>query len=117
MLPLRILIAEDEAVIALLLNDVLTGLGHSVCAHTTTVQDTVEAAALHRPDLLLIDVGLGNQSGIDAIALITAVQPVRHIYMSGNAHAVRQKCPGAVILEKPFHEADLSEAIRRATAV
>lgn len=113
--PLRILIAEDEAVIALLLEDVLTGMGHIVCAHATTVTDAVVAAALHSPDLLLVDEGLGDQSGLDAVAAIIAVRPVPHIFMTGNATNVRRKCPQAVILEKPFQESDLCDAIKRVT--
>jgi|JI10StandDraft_1071094.scaffolds.fasta_scaffold1669424_1 CheY-like chemotaxis protein len=114
MRPLRILIAEDEAVIALLLEEVLSAMGHEVCANLTTAEDAVAAAAEHEPDLLIIDAGLGDGSGIDAAAQIHAARPVAHIFMTGNVAAVRSQCPHALILEKPFHEADLQSAIERA---
>lgn len=112
--PLRILIAEDEAVIALLMEELLSAMGHSVCANLSTAQDAVAAAAAHAPDLLIIDAGLGEGSGIEAVAQIHAERPVAHIFMTGNVAAVRRQCPQAVILEKPFHEADLEDAIKRA---
>lgn len=113
--PLRILIAEDEAVIALLLEEVLSAMGHEVCANLATAEAAIAAAAQMAPDLLIIDAGLGEGSGIDAVAQIQASRPVAHIFMTGNVAAVRRQCPLAVILEKPFHEADLERAIQQAT--
>ena len=114
MKALRILIAEDEAVIALLLEEVLVAMGHQICANVSTAQEAVEAAARSTPDLLVIDAGLGEGSGIEAVATISAVQPVAHIFMTGNVAAVRAACPHALILAKPFHEADLVAAIEQA---
>jgi CheY-like chemotaxis protein len=116
MTPLSILIAEDEAVIAMLLDEVLTGLGHSVCANVSTADEAVDAARRHHPDLILIDAGLRDSSGVDAMAIILAAGPVSHIYMSGDKAAVLRQQPGALVIEKPFDEDALVAAMRTTLA-
>lgn len=114
MTSLRILVAEDEAIIALLLGDVLRGLDHSICATVATEDEAVAAAAAFAPDLIIIDAGLRDGSGLAAMARINVVRQTPHIYMTGNAAAIRAAEPKAIVLEKPFHEADLVAAIVRA---
>lgn len=64
----RILIIEDEAVIAMDLSDLVTDAGHDVCAVATTASDAVRAATRERPDLVLADIQLADgSSGIDAV--------------------------------------------------
>lgn len=111
MTPLSILIAEDEAVIAMLLGEVLVSLGHSICASVATADEAVAAAVAHNPDLIIIDAGLRDSSGMDAIAAITASAPVAHIFISGNKTAVLAQRPGALVIEKPFDEGMLISAI------
>jgi len=101
---LSILIAEDEAVIAMLLGEVLVSLGHSICASVATADEAVVAALAHNPDLIIIDAGLRDSSGMDAIAEITKTAPVAHIFISGNKAAVLAKRPTALVIEKPFDE-------------
>ncbi|MGD9814941.1 MAG: response regulator [Hyphomonadaceae bacterium] len=64
----RIMIIEDEAVIALDLSDLVTSAGHDVCATATTASAAVAAAKRERPDLVLADIQLADgSSGIDAV--------------------------------------------------
>jgi DNA-binding response OmpR family regulator len=67
MKALRTLIVEDDAMIGGLLAETLEGLGHSVCAVETSVANALSAASRWRPDLMIIDVGLGRASGIAAV--------------------------------------------------
>ncbi|MBX9747926.1 MAG: response regulator [Hyphomonadaceae bacterium] len=67
----RILIIEDEAVIAMDLSDLVTGAGHTVCAVEDTASKAVDAARRERPDLVLADIQLADgSSGIDAVKQI-----------------------------------------------
>ena len=113
-MPCRILVVEDDAIIGLLLAETLASLGHDVCAVEATEASAVAAAALHRPDLMIVDVSLADGSGIAAMKQITRAAPVPHLFMSG--HARQAAMPGAVLLTKPFREADLVQAIGRALA-
>ena len=116
MSALSILVVEDEAIIGMLLSEVLAGMGHEVCAVVASEEAAVEAAALHLPDLLIVDAGLAAGDGLSAVDTILATRVVPHVYTTGNALKVRQLRPGAVVLEKPFHEADLADAIELALA-
>jgi two-component system, response regulator PdtaR len=106
-----ILVIEDEAIIGMLLSEVLEGMGHRVCAVVASEKAAVEAAALHLPDLLIVDAGLAAGDGLAAVDTILATRFVPHFFTTGNALKVRQLRPGAVVLEKPFHEVELADAI------
>jgi DNA-directed RNA polymerase specialized sigma24 family protein len=79
----RILIIEDEAVIAMDLSDLVTGAGHSVCAVEATASTAVAAAKRERPDLVLADIQLADgSSGIDAVKDILASFEVPVIFIT-----------------------------------
>ena len=59
MKALRILVVEDDTMIGELLVETLEGLGHAVCAVESNVANAVAAASRCRPDLMIVDVGLG----------------------------------------------------------
>ncbi len=114
MTSLSILIAEDEAVIAMLLGEVLIGLGHGICSSVATADDAVAAAREHHPDLIIIDAGLRDSSGVDAMATILQERNTPHIFISGDKAGVLAQRPGALVIEKPFDENTLVAAIDRA---
>lgn len=79
----RILIIEDETVIALDLSDLVTAAGHEVCAVATTASEAVEAAERERPDLVLADIQLADgSSGIDAVKSILSSFQVPVIFVT-----------------------------------
>ena len=79
----RILIIEDEAVIAMDLSDLVTAAGHTVCAVETTASGAVEAANRELPDLVLADIQLADgSSGIDAVKEILASFEVPVIFIT-----------------------------------
>jgi len=114
MRALRILVAEDNAVIGALLAEMLEGMGHNVCAIAATEADAVAAAVRCRPDLMIVDVRLGDGSGVAAVEKIRRAEFVPHLFVSGDISRIRVLRPGAVVVQKPFHERDLARAIQRA---
>jgi CheY-like chemotaxis protein len=111
---LRVLVIEDDTIIGLLLAEMLEALGHCACAIATTQTEAVAAALDHRPDLMLVDVGLGGGSGVAAVRKILRNGHIPHVFMSGAY--VRADSADAGVLHKPFGEADLVDAMRRAIA-
>jgi two-component system, response regulator PdtaR len=107
----RILIIEDEAIIGMLLSEVLAGMGHEVIGVVATEGGAIELAAQYLPDLLIVDAGLTSGNGVSAVDSILATRFVPHLFTTGNALKVRLLKPDAVVLEKPFHEAELADAI------
>lgn len=114
--PLRILVAEDDPIISLLLGDVLVGLGHEVCAIVDSEDGAVAAALELKPDLLLVDARLRAGSGGEAVRRILNHMPVRCIFMSGDTATLRTLKTRGCVLEKPFQEADLDRAIQEVMA-
>jgi two-component system, response regulator PdtaR len=112
MKALRVLVVDDDALIGMLLAEMLEEMGHCVCAIEATEADAVAAAIRCRPDLMIVDARLGEGSGVSAIERIFRTWPVPHLLMSGER--VQGGRPGAVVLQKPFLESDLVRAIQRA---
>lgn len=114
MRKLSILVVEDEAIIGMLLTEVLNGMGHEVIAVVGTEAAAVTIAAEYKPDLLIVDAGLTSGNGISAVDAILASRAVPHFFTTGDALKVRLLRPDAIILEKPFYETDLADAIELA---
>jgi two-component system, response regulator PdtaR len=110
----RILVVEDEALLGMLLSEVLHGMGHDVCAVVASEDEAVAATTLHLPDLLIVDAGLAMGNGLSAVDTIVASRFVPHVFTTGNALKVKRLRPNAIVLEKPFREADLANAIMQA---
>jgi len=64
MKALRVVVIEDDALIAMLLTEMLAGMGHDVCATAATEAEAVSAATRYDPDLMIVDAGLGRGSGV-----------------------------------------------------
>ena len=112
--PLRILVVEDEAMIGVLLAQVLTDMGHDVCGIEATEADAVAAAARCNPDLMIVDVWLADGNGISAVAEILRAGPMPHFFVSADIAMVRALGPDAEVMQKPFRAQDLAQAIGRA---
>jgi CheY-like chemotaxis protein len=111
---LRILVVEDDTITGMLLGELLTSMGYDVCAIESTEADAVTAAARCRPDLMIVDVRLGEGSGVSAVEEILRAGPVSHVFVSGDISGVPALTPGTVIIRKPYREPDLAQAIQRA---
>ena len=114
MKALRTLIVDDDAMIGELLAETLEGLGHAVCALETNVADAVAAAWRHRPDLMIVDVGLGDASGIAAVKKILQSGFVPHVFVTGDTIRGVPLGPETILIQKPFRVPDLELAIQRA---
>jgi DNA-binding response OmpR family regulator len=90
----------------------LEEMGHEVCAIEATEADAMTAAVRCRPDLMIVDAQLGDGSGVSAVEKIGRTGSIPHLFVSGDISSVKALRPGAVVIQKPFHEADLARAIQ-----
>lgn len=116
MTALRILVVEDDGMIAMAIEDILQQMGHEVCGIAGTESDAVAAARRTSPDLIIIDHRLRIGSGIVAMHQVLSERHVPHVYISGDSLVAEVLDRGAVVLRKPFSEAELADAIVRALA-
>ena len=108
------MIIEDEPLIALLFEDVLSEMGHKVCASERTEAGAIESAARCQPDLIIVDARLREGCGIDAVNAILTARFIPHLFVSGDLIDRKSINPAAGVLQKPFQERQLIEAIGRA---
>ncbi len=117
----RILLVEDEPLIAMHVEDVLTGLG---CAVVGTASNTAQAMAIlgvHPIDVAVLDINLGSNETSYPIADALEERAVPFVLLSGYSRAgQRAKDRDRPWLQKPVDESELSrallDAIRSATA-
>jgi two-component system, response regulator PdtaR len=112
----NILVVEDDILIGMLLTDMLMELGHVVCGVERNEAGAVDAATRLRPDLMIVDAHLREGSGIAAIERIIRDRFVPHIFVTGDKLGTLLQRPMDIVIEKPFRERDLMQAIERAVA-
>lgn len=119
MKPPRILITEDEMIVALDLERRMKKLGYDVCAVVSSGEEAVRRAAQLEPDIVLMDICLaGALDGIDAAAQIRRIHDLPVIYLTANADEktlarARATHPASYLL-KPFRERELQICVEMA---
>ncbi len=114
MTPLRILLVEDDANIREVLAETLEGLGYAVCGTAATQAEAIAIASRCKPDLMIVDIGLGSGNGVSAVTEILLSGHVPHLFMSGLPDYLAS---GLTILRKPFTVANLVLSIEAAFAI
>lgn len=117
--PLRILIVEDESIVAADIEDRLVKLGYQVAGTTDSGLQATEMAVELKPDLVLMDIGLrGAMGGTQAASRIARDSKAPIVYLTASADdetflAALQSAPFGYVL-KPFEDRELQIAIEMA---
>jgi len=112
----KILIVEDESLVALDIKSRLKKLGYTVCAIVSNGEEAINLAASNSPDLVLMDIHLkGSMNGIEAASEIYNRFDIPVIYLTANAdndtfEKAKTTQPLGYLL-KPFKEIDLKHTI------
>ena len=109
----RILIAEDDGLIALDYELALTGAGYQVCGIVQSGPQAVEAAGSTRPDLILMDGMLAHgTSGLAAAGEIRSRWNIPSLVVSGHVASEAAMMAGALHhLAKPVLPRDLLRVV------
>ncbi len=114
----RILIIEDETIIAMDIESIVTALGHTVTGIARTRATAVELGRRDRPDLILSDIQLAeDSSGIDAVneILQTFPQiPVIFITAFPERLLTGDRPEPAFLISKPYTEEQVRSAVSQA---
>ncbi len=112
----RLLIVEDEGIVALNIQTRLEGLGYNVVASVSSGEEAIEVAGETRPDLILMDIKLdGKVDGIEAAAEIRRLFQLPVVYLTAytndeTLNRAKLTEPYGYIL-KPFEARDLCTTI------
>ena len=118
----RIMIVEDEIIIAVDLKVHLSQIGYEICALVNSGENAIEAAGSLSPDLVLMDIVLvGEMDGIEAAEAIRSSYNIPVIFLTSHAdegrlHRAKQTLPFGYVL-KPFRTGELRIAIEMALFV
>ncbi len=113
----RVMIIEDEPIIAADLTGIVTGLGHDVTGVARTHQEALALGGAESPDLILADIQLAdNSSGIDAVndLLKTMDVPVIFITAFPERLLTGDRPEPAFLISKPFKETQVQSAVSQA---
>jgi two-component system, response regulator PdtaR len=110
---IRILVAEDEALIRMDLVEMLIEAGYEVVAEASDGAQAIELAQLHKPDLAILDVKMPILDGISAAEKIIAIAPVLMLTAFSQRELVERARDAGVMayVVKPFSIGDLVPAI------
>ena len=109
----RVLVVEDEMLIGMLLEDMLTDLGHEVAAIVPRLKEAMAAVDRETYDLAILDVHLHGESAFPvAEALITKGIPF--VFATGyGERGLPENYRGRPVLQKPFAKDDLERVLHR----
>ncbi len=116
---LKILIVEDEALVAMDMSDMLEKLDYTVLQTVDSYEEAVKSLDENKPDLALLDINLeGEKTGIDLATLIRDKYKIPFIYVTSHADKAtvdltKLTKPNGYIV-KPFEAEDLYTSIESA---
>ena len=111
---LQIIVVEDESLVAMMIEDMLTDLGHQVVATSGRMPDASELVSNESADLAILDVNLNGEETYPLADSLTA-RGIPFIFATGYGSAgIKAEWSGVPVLQKPFQSRDLADAINRA---
>ena len=115
MKPLKIVIADDEAVIRMDLKEILREAGHEVVGETANGRRAVAIVRDMHPDLVIMDIKMPDMDGVEAARLIAAdhLAPVLLLTAFDDAELIERAKDAGVLayLVKPVEEKNLFPAM------
>ncbi|MCG7393319.1 response regulator [Microvirga sp. ACRRW] len=116
--PLRILIVEDEFLIALELESLLQDAGHDVVGIAASSEEALSLSNQLSPDLAFVDIHLADGlTGIDVARHLSDQHHVTVLFMTANAKRIPEDFAGARgVIAKPYTERGVKEALAYITA-
>ena len=101
---LRVLVVEDEMMVSMLIEDMLSDLGCTVVGPASRLDEAIELANRAEIDCAVLDVNLGGQP-IFPLADLLRQKGAPFAFATGYGDA------GSPVLQKPFREGDLARVL------
>ncbi len=113
--PVRVVIAEDEAIIRLDLKEILVSAGYEVVGETGRGDEAVRLVDEHRPDLAVLDIKMPGMDGVRAAREITGRHQVAVVLLTAFSQRDliedARDAGVAAYLIKPFRRSELLPAL------
>ena len=109
----RVLVVEDEALIAAMVEDMLVELGAVVVGPAATIERGLALATEGEFDAALLDVNI-RAARVDPIAAVLRSRGIPVVFATGYGQSAFAQSTGAPILEKPYTQEKLASALSEA---
>lgn len=111
---LRILVVEDEVLIALELECLLDDLGHAIVGVAVSSAEAIALGQSTRPDVAFVDIHLvDGPTGVEVARALSADPHTTVVFMTANAKRIPDDFAGAVgVIAKPYSERVVAGALR-----
>jgi CheY-like chemotaxis protein len=107
----RVLIVEDEMMVAMLIEDVLTDNGFEIAGLASNIDQALELVGRERVDAVVLDLNLNGCRTFPVAAELTR-RGIPFIFSTGyGADGVIDDYRHVRVVQKPFHDAELVEAV------
>ena len=112
----RVLVVEDDVMIRMLIEDMLTDLGFTVAAEAAKVHDALAAVKSVDIDVAILDVNLGGET-TGPVAEALAARGTPFVFATGyGEHTLPEQFRGRPLLKKPFQIDGLKRMLETALA-
>jgi CheY-like chemotaxis protein len=112
----RVFVVEDEALILMVLEDLLAAMGCEIVASALRLEDALAKASSLDFDVAVLDVNLGGQP-VEPVADMLAGRGIPFLFASGyGVPSLPQRHAGRQLLAKPYAAAELAAALREVLA-
>jgi hypothetical protein len=114
----KILICEDESIIAMDIKNTITRLGYVVTSIVKTADELIKKTATEKPDIIISDIKLqGKSTSLEALQVISLNQKIPIIFLSGilNASSITSELAidPCYHITKPYMPGHLKETIEK----
>lgn len=114
----RILVVDDSPVLRIMLQEMLTALGHEIVGDAETGAEALKVFREKKPELVTLDVSLPDMDGLEVLRKIKQIDASARVLMvTGNDQKsleTQAKSLRALgVLHKPFDEGELKSTIER----
>lgn len=109
---LRVMVVEDEALVAMMTCDFLEDMGCDVVGPFPTVDQALQAILSDRVDCAVLDINLGG--GNTSLPVAQALREKSKPFLFATGYGVsgsKDEFPAAPVLPKPFNEDQLARAL------
>jgi two-component system, response regulator PdtaR len=104
-------IIEDDYLISQALRDMLEPLGFTRFSFARSEDAAVQGSAEQQIDLITADVRLLPGDGLKAVEAMCAKRQIPVIFITGYADELKEREPGAIVIQKPIDRDELSAAV------
>ena len=112
--PLKVLIVEDEGLIAMDIEGTVEDEGHVVAGWATSADEAIRLYDSSNPDIVLLDIQLlHGTSGLDVAKHLRQRTGAKYVFMTANAKMLDPSLMGGIgVVEKPFTQSRLIEVLK-----